>query len=249
MWHQRSRNMWITDGDRNTNFFHQKAFNCKQQNVIHGLSDLGGDWQDDDQVVEGIILDYFTSSFSSNDTTDMAVLLNVVQLVVTEAINDYLTCEFSLDEVHRALKQMLPKKSPGLDGMSPLFYQHFWSLTSECITRTVLDFLNLGIIPPKFNETHIVLIPKIKKPTKITQYRPISLSNVISRLTSKVLANCLKRILLSIISENLSAFMSDRLITDNVLMAFETMHYLNKKRSGCVGALKLDMSKTFDCVE
>lgn len=43
--------------------------------------------------------------------------------------------------------------------------------------------------------------------------------------------------------------MSDRLITDNVLMAFETMHYLNKKISGCVGALKLDMSKTFDCVE
>lgn len=166
MWHQRSRNMWITDGDRNTNFFHQKAFNCKQQNVIHGFSDLGGDWQDDDQVVEGIILDYFTSSFSSNDTTDMAVLLNVVQLVVTEAINDYLTCEFSLDEVHRALKQMLPKKSPGPNGMSPLFYQHFWSLTSECITRTVLDFLNLGIIPPKFNETHIVLIPKIKKPHK-----------------------------------------------------------------------------------
>lgn len=43
--------------------------------------------------------------------------------------------------------------------------------------------------------------------------------------------------------------MSDRLITDNVLMAFETMHYLNQKRSGFVGALKLDMSKTFDCVE
>ena len=227
--------MWITDGERNTNFFHQKASNRKQWNVIHSHCDSGGDWQDDDKVVEGIILDYFTSIFSSNDTTDMADLLDAVQPIVTKAMNDYLTCEFSPDEVHRALKQMHPKKSPGPASMPPFFYQHFWFLTGECVIKIALDFLNLGIIPPKFNEIHIVLIPKIKNPTKITQYRPISLSRVISRLTSKVLANRLKRFLPSIISENQSAFMSDRLITDNVLVAFETMHYLNKKRWSCRG--------------
>ena len=135
--------------------------------------------------------------------------------------------------------------------MPPLFYQHFWSLSGECVTTAVLDFLNLGIIPPKFNETHIILIPKIKNPTKITQYRPISLSNVISRLASKVIANRLKRFLPKIISEHQSAFMSERLITDNILVAFETMHYLNQKRTGKNGemALKLDMSKAFDRVE
>jgi len=64
-------------------------------------------------------------------------------------------------EVHKALKQMHPKKSPSPDGMPPLFYQHFWSLSGECVTKAVLDFLNLGIIPPKFNETHVILIPKV----------------------------------------------------------------------------------------
>ena len=45
--------------------------------------------------------------------------------------------------------------------------------------------------------------------------------------------------------------MSDRLITDNVLVAFETMHYHNKKKNGCVGemALKLELNKAFDRVE
>ena len=124
---------------------------------------------------------------------------------------------------------MHPKKSLGPDVMPPLFYQHFWSLTSECVTKVVLDFLNLGVIPPKYKDTHIILILKVKNPTRITQYRPIHLSNVISKLASKVIANRLKRFLPNIISENQSAFMSTRLITDNVIVAFETMHNLNQK--------------------
>ena len=96
-----------------------------------------------------------------------------------------------------------------------------------------------------------MLIPKVNNSTKINQYRPINLSNVISKLASKVLANRLKRFLPNIVSENRSAFMSSRLITDNVLVAFVTMHYLNNKRHGRQGemALKLNMSKAFDRVE
>ena len=59
-----------------------------------------------------------------------------------------------------------------------------------------------SIIPPKFNETHVVLIPKVKNPTKITQFQPICLSNIVSRSVSKVLANRLKRLFPHIISEN-----------------------------------------------
>ena len=135
--------------------------------------------------------------------------------------------------------------------MPPFFYQHFWTLVGDCVTKTVLDFPNHDIIPPNFNETHVVLIPKIKNPKKITQYRPISLTNVISCLALKVLANRLRLFLPQIISENQSVFMSDRLITDNVLVAYETMHHINQKRSGKVGemALKLDIRKAFDRVE
>jgi len=48
-----------------------------------------------------------------------------------------------------------------------------------------------------------------------------------------------------VISDTQSAFVCSRLITDNVLVAFETMHHISKKKAGKVGemTLKFDMSK------
>ena len=84
-----------------------------------------------------------------------------------------------------ALKQMYPLKALGPDGMPSLFFQYFWSTSEAVVTKMVLDFLNHGISPPNFNETHIVLIPKVKEPKRITEYRPINLYNVVYKIASK----------------------------------------------------------------
>ena len=82
-------------------------------------------------------------------------------------------------------------------------------------------------------------------------YRPISLSNVVSRMVSKVLANKVKGILPNIISNAQSAFVPDKLITDNTAVAYEMLHRLRNKRQWKVGhmAIKLDISKAYDRVE
>lgn len=69
----------------------------------------------------------------------------------------------------------------------------------------VLNVLNSNISMAEINRTNITLVPKTKNPTKMTEFRPISLSNVIYKLISNVLANRLKTILPQIIIENQSA--------------------------------------------
>jgi hypothetical protein len=66
-----------------------------------------------------------------------------------------------------------------------------------------------------------------------------------------VLANRLKKILPLIISPTQSAFIPGRLISDNILAAYETLHTMHTGLRGKKGymSIKLDMSKAYDRVE
>ena len=116
-------------------------------------------------------------------------------------MNNVLLESFKADEVWQALQQMHPTKSPGPDGMSPIFYQKYWDIVGVNVSSCVLQALNTGVMPRDINNTYICLILKIKNPQKITDYRPISLCNVIYKLISKVLANRLKQNLHEVINE------------------------------------------------
>ena len=178
-------------------------------------------------------------------------LLEAIHAKVTDRMNASLLRSFNAYEVEKTLRQMHPLKAPGPDGMPPLFYQHFWPTVKSIFINTALDFLNHGTAPPHFHDTHIVLIPKTKNPERVTDYRPISLCNVAYKLASKVVANRMKIVMQDIVCENQSAFVAERLITDNVLVAHELMTHISRKTKGKCGemALKLDMSKAYDRVE
>ena len=119
------------------------------------------------------------------------------------------------------------------------------------ITHSIISFLNSASLLEHLNHNFITLIPKVKNLELVLEFRPISLCNVLYKIFSKVLANILKKILPEIITKHQSVFTKNWLISDNILIAFESFHNMqnhNFAKNGFM-ALKLDMSKAYDQVE
>jgi hypothetical protein len=101
------------------------------------------------------------------------------------------------------------------------------------------------------NDTSIVLIPKGNDPEELTDFRRISLRNVIYKLISKCIVNRFRPILDEIISPEQSTFVPSRRITDNAIIAFECTHEIQKLngRRGDFCVYKLDLPKAYDSVD
>ena len=114
----------------------------------------------------------------------------------------------------------------------------------------MLHYLNSATLPDHLNHTFITLIPKKKNLEFAFEFRSISLCNVLYKIFSKVLENRLKKNFPNIITENQSAFTKSCLISDNILVAFESLHSMQKHPgTDDYMTIKLDMSKAYDRME
>ena len=232
-------------------FFHAWANHRRRVNSIQKIQDdADGEWTKQEDIGKSFI-EFYQRLFTTGGMLSVEECLRGLEARVSEEMNSQLLKTFTMLDVGAALKQMHPTKSPGPDGMSACFYQHSWAFVQNRVCAAILDFLNNGIFDTLINDTYITLIPKVKKPTKITEYSPISFCNVLYKFIAKVLANRLKKVLPFVISANQSAFVLGRLITDNVMVAFEALHTMDARMRGKKGymVLKLDMSKAYDRVE
>ncbi|WOH00018.1 hypothetical protein DCAR_0519374 [Daucus carota subsp. sativus] len=145
---------------------------------------------------------------------------------------------------------MHPDKASGPDGLNSAIFQHFWKLLGTEVFKCCQQWLNECKFSAEVNETMLVLIPKKENVEELKDLRPTALCNVLYKIVAKVLANRLQKILQVLISKEQSAFVPGRSITDNVLVAFELLHYMKRKSTQEEGgvALKLDISKAYDRV-
>ena len=126
MWSQRSRTLWLKNGDRNTGFFHCRATRRFQKNVIRGIMDESNNWRVDPNDIAALMIKYYQDLFTSSKPNAQGADLDHIPNVITNHMNATLIAPFRDDEVKEALKQMAPFKAARPDGMPPLFYQHFW---------------------------------------------------------------------------------------------------------------------------
>ncbi len=219
MWKQRSLVAWLQEGDKNTPFFHSRASQRRQRNIITWVQDSLGTWITDPASLLQLFTAYYQGRFTSAGSVVSASFIDLITPRVSPRMILALDSAYTPGEVSKALKSMHPSKAPGPDGMPPLFYKMLWSFLELDVSRAILSILNDGEDPSYLNHTHITLIPKVKHPNNCSQFCSISLYNVIVKMVTKMIAERLKSILPQIISENQSAFVPGRLITDNALIA------------------------------
>ncbi|KAH9790374.1 reverse transcriptase domain-containing protein [Citrus sinensis] len=249
-WKQRAKALWLKEGDLNSRYFHSLASTRKKKNSIVKLRNAQGVWCADSVEIDTLIGTYFTELFSSNGSNNEAVVSSVMTSITAKQ-NQILLAPFTDADVKEALFNMHPDKSPGPDGMNPAFYKNFWHIVGADVSAACLYFIANKQFPLDLNKTLIVLIPKKAQREVLADMRPIALCNVLYKIIAKMLANRLKLVLDSVISDSQSAFVPGRAITDNILISAEIMHFLKRKRQGKKGvaALKIDMAKAYDRVE
>ncbi|WJX67068.1 hypothetical protein P8452_51564 [Trifolium repens] len=110
------------------------------------------------------------------------------------------------------------------------------------------EFHRNGKLTRGINSTFIALIPKVDNPQKLNDFRPISLVGSMYKILAKVLANRLRQVVGSVVSEVQSAFVKERQILDGILVANEVMDDARKNQKELV-LFKVDFEKAYDLVD
>ncbi|KAK3183587.1 hypothetical protein Dsin_030873 [Dipteronia sinensis] len=187
----------------------------EKEKSIFSLLDDNGRIQDIEAGLARAVSEYFSSIYKSSNPSDpdLRLAIDAIGSRLSSDMVEGLRGRFLAEEIKTAIFEMGPRKAPDPDGLNGQ------SSISE------------------FNGTNVVLIPKVKNPASLKDFRLISLCNVVYKTLSKVLANLLKAFLPTIISHFQSAFIPGRLIFDNVLTSFEILHSIANKKTGKTGLM------------
>lgn len=246
LWLQKSRVNWLRAGDKNMQFFHTSTLVRRHRNRIEALENEEEGWISDQQLLRDMAVSYYVSPFSSHQgVLGMFMRGHFPRLSIDKLTLLQRSCED--EEVTRDLKEMSPLKAPGPDGFQACFYQRTWEMTGPRIIELVKGIMASGQLPLGLAEVLLVLVPKTDVPSSLAQYRPISLYNVLYKIVTKLITNCLKDVWGDLIGAPQASFIQGRQDTDNILICQELIHSIQKK-SGGRGAMiiKLDLEKAYD---
>ncbi|CAL1388699.1 unnamed protein product [Linum trigynum] len=203
------------------------------------LKDETGAWVEDEQRLQDMARMFFQLLY----TDEPSSLQSLPSLFpnVTEEFGESTSGTFTDEEVRRAVMGMGALKAPGSDGLHPLFFQKFWPTVGAEVIQFARDCWTDPTKVKLVNETILVLIPKVSRPSLIEQYRPISLCNVTYKILTKCLAERLKMWMPSLVDETQTSFVPGRHITDNVCILQEVVHSMRAKtgRKGWISKLTL----------
>jgi hypothetical protein len=161
---------------------------------------------------------------------------------------DFLEATFSIGEIEVAVNNSDGLKCSGPDGFNFAFIKEFWSLMRNDIRILFDQFHGNECVPKCLLSYFLTLVPKVKSPQCLGDFRPISLLGCIYKLVAKVLATRLASVIGSLIPKTQTAFLKGRQLVEGVVVVNEVIDYAKKTGKDCL-ILKVDFEKAYDSVD
>lgn len=240
-------------GDSSSNLFYRSTKQRSKHNEIYLNKDEEDHWVSEKKGIQKQFTEHFLKLFRSSNQEpqerhcihNFEIKWEGMQLNLTHV--RILDSPFSNEEIKRATFSIASNKSPGPVTPGEVFHK-LWEPISSDITAGVHSFLANQKILREWNNTFITLIPKVANPTSVSEFRPISLCNVVYKIISKCLTIRLRQILPEIIGPYQSAFVQGRLMGDAGLVAHELITHIKRRKNGKqpLATIKIDMNKGYD---
>ena len=192
----RSRIDFIEEGEKSTKYFLNLEKSRQARKSVTSLNIDGQTIIENNQILDEEVKFYQTlytaKNINQSEINDYLDNSNFSKNLTEEDAN---MCEgkFTLTELSDAVKQMKLNKSPGTDGLTSEFYQHFWPLIGDIITESLNESFEDKEMSYSQKISALSLIYKKGDPEDLENWRPISLLNNDYKLAARALANRLKK--------------------------------------------------------
>ncbi|KAL0294171.1 UNVERIFIED_CONTAM: putative ribonuclease H protein [Sesamum calycinum] len=245
MLQQRAKIQWLKGGDQCSRIFFRKvAMRRASKRVFQIINEDGHTLTTQEDVVNEFVSFYqrLLGGDRRREFIDLRYLRPWARHVLTQEESQALVQSVTREEIKDAFFDIAEDKAPGPDGYSSGFYKAAWPVIGEEMIKAILEFFT-GRLLKQVNTTILALIPKVRAPSTVSDFRPISCCNVLYKVITKIIVQRLRLVLDKLISPSQNAFVPGRSIGDNILLAQELFAGYNRQGLPMRCALKVDLRK------
>ncbi|XP_019251272.1 PREDICTED: uncharacterized protein LOC109230201 [Nicotiana attenuata] len=212
---------WFNDGDKNTKLFHAHVNGKRKRLQLKRIQNNAGQWVEDTERIADEAVRFFQAQFHEDVVATEFQIINHVPQMVNGEKNQELLKQPTREEVKQAVYGLNGDNCGGPDGFNGSFFHSCWDIVGDDMVEMVKAFFNGQELPRFITHTNLVLLPKKKEVLNFSDMRPISLSNFINKVFSRVIHERLVGLLPTLISDEQAGFVKGRSIVENILLTQE----------------------------
>ena len=243
---------WYNEGEKSTKYFFRLLNRAVPDDFKEIETNTGSKTSEPKEIEEEIVNFYRNLYETFEDNTDLIInndpdFFNHINPISDDS-RTKVVAPIEAEELRNVLATC-SDSAPGPDGIPYSILRILWPHIGKFLTESWNHSLMTGNLAPSHKVSYLKLIPKVgKEKSKLTNWRPITLSNCDHKIITKLYANRMSKEVSSVLSERQTAYIKGRLINDNIraLLMVAKISNLEEEMDNLI--VSLDAKKAFDSV-